>query len=168
MTRSAARAETHSPVRGGGLRPASNGEANRLLTEDRAAHEWFRFVLSYPPHLVREYLQRFGMGSGDTVLDPFCGTGTTVVECKKMGVASVGIEANPMAHFATRVKLDWQVDPDDLLRHATRVAEAARERLGAEGIPEEGSPLFARPWSAGSHMPLRGLPAEQMKLVVTQ
>lgn len=167
MTRSAARAETHSPVSGGGLRPASNGEANRLLTEDRAAHEWFRFVLSYPPHLVREYLQRFGMGSGDTVLDPFCGTGTTVVECKKMGVASVGIEANPMAHFATRVKLDWQVDPDDLLRHATRVAERTRERLEAQGIShEERGPLFARPWSAGGHTPLRSLPAEQMKLLL--
>ena len=44
---------------------------------------WYRFVLSFPPHLVREYISRFDLGSGARVLDPFCGTGTTIVECKK-------------------------------------------------------------------------------------
>ena len=68
-------------------------------------------MLSYPPHLVQDYLDRFGMGPGDTVLDPFAGTGTTLVECKKRGIASVGIESNPMAQFASSVKLDWFVDP---------------------------------------------------------
>jgi hypothetical protein len=31
---------------------------NRLRTEDGAVHGWYRFVLGYPPHLVREYLER--------------------------------------------------------------------------------------------------------------
>ena len=52
-----------------------NGTSNKLLPEDRAAHDWYRFVLSYPPHLVRDYLTRFGVQPGQTVLDPFCGTG---------------------------------------------------------------------------------------------
>ena len=39
-----------------------NGEANKLSQEDRPAHDWFRFVLSYPPHLVPDYLERFGIG----------------------------------------------------------------------------------------------------------
>ncbi|MEB3338729.1 MAG: DNA methyltransferase [Leptolyngbyaceae bacterium] len=99
-------------------------EINRLSAEDRYAHDWYRFVLSYPPHLVRGYLQRFGMDHTHRVLDPFCGTGTTLVECKKLGIPSVGIEANPMAHFASRLKVDWRVDPDRLLEHASQVAEA--------------------------------------------
>ena len=37
---------------------AVNGvEMNRLAPDDRAVHDWYRFILSYPPHLVREYLQ---------------------------------------------------------------------------------------------------------------
>ena len=39
----------------------TNGSRNKLLSEDRQAHDWYRFVLSYPPHLVRDYLQRFEM-----------------------------------------------------------------------------------------------------------
>jgi hypothetical protein len=78
-----------------------NGNQNKLMPHDRAAHEWYRFVLSFPPHLVRRYLERFDIGPGKTLLDPFCGTGTTLVECKKCGISSLGIEAHPMARFAS-------------------------------------------------------------------
>src|SRR6266446_6832539 len=79
-------------------------EDNKLRLEDRAAHDWYRFVLSFPAHLVRIYLNRFGLNPDQTVLDPFCGTGTTLVECKKLGIPSCGIESNPMAVFASRTK----------------------------------------------------------------
>src|SRR5271156_2485008 len=101
--------------------PRPPRETNKLRVEDTAAHDWYRFVLSFPPHLVRTYLDRFEVVVGQCVLDPFCGTGTTLVECQKLGIASVGIERNPMAAFASRVKLAWRVDPDGLSAHAARV-----------------------------------------------
>ncbi|PSB30065.1 DNA methyltransferase [Stenomitos frigidus] len=110
-------------------------EINQLFAADHAAHNWYRFVLSYPPHLVRDYLQRFGITSEHRVLDPFCGTGTTVVECKKLGIPSVGVEANPMAHFAGRVKVDWHPNPDRLLEHATQVANATIAELEQTTAP---------------------------------
>jgi DNA modification methylase len=97
-------------------------EDNKLRIEDRPAHDWYRFVLSYPPHLVRDYLGRFGVGGDSLVLDPFCGTGTTIVECKKLRIGAVGVEAHPMAHFAARVKTTWSVDPDALLADAEEAA----------------------------------------------
>ncbi|MBI4737206.1 MAG: hypothetical protein HY766_14310, partial [candidate division NC10 bacterium] len=96
----------------GAGRDSAYREDNRLRSEDRAAHSWYRFVLSFPPHLVREYLQRFDVDSRTRVLDPFCGTGTTIVECKKLGIPSVGVESNPMACFASQGKVDWGVDPN--------------------------------------------------------
>ena len=111
-------------------------ENNKLRAEDSSFHDWYRFVLSYPPHLVRDYLIRFGVSSDMTVLDPFCGTGTTLVECKKLGIPSVGIEANPMPCFASRVKLDWCANPDELLCHAEKIAEIAIDRLEEEGLDE--------------------------------
>ena len=84
---------THGPVR----------EDNKLGAEDRDAHDWYRFFLSFPPHLVRDYIERFGLTSRQRVLDPFCGTGTTLVERKKLGIPSVGVEANPMAFFLSEV-----------------------------------------------------------------
>ncbi len=75
-------------------------ELNRPYVDDLPVHEWYRFVLSYPPHLVRDYVTRFGLGPGRRVLDPYCGTGTTLVECKKLGIESVGTEPNPVVHMA--------------------------------------------------------------------
>jgi hypothetical protein len=118
-------------------RRVGNGEANKLLLTDRPVHQWYRFVLSFPPHLVRDYLAMFKIGSSHRVLDPFCGTGTTLVECKKLGIPCVGVEANPMAHFASRVKTDWSPDPEGLIEHAARIARAARATLGRHGIYDD-------------------------------
>ena len=102
---------------------SASSTINDLRLEDQAAHDWYRFVLSFPPHLVQTYLQRFDLCENKVVLDPFCGTGTTLVESKKLSVGSVGIEANPLAHFASVVKTDWHPDPQGLLDHARHIAQ---------------------------------------------
>src|SRR6266571_1502463 len=112
-------------------------ETNRLYFEDRTVHDWYRFVLSFPAHLVRDYLSRFCIDSTCRVLDPFCGTGTVLVECKKLGIPSEGIETNPMAHFATQVKTDWSLNPDRLIEHARQVANHAEDLLRADGIEDQ-------------------------------
>jgi DNA methylase len=140
-------------------------EDNKLRLEDRAVHDWYRFVLSFPPHLVRDYLQRFGVDARQRVLDPFCGTGTTLVECKKLGIPSIGIEPNPMACFASQVKVDWTIDPDGLLSHAQEVAEKTYVKLADEGIEDEGrTPLFDIPQDTA--VQLRTLSAETWQLLL--
>ncbi len=145
-------------------RGITNGR-NKLRPEDRAVHDWYRFVLSFPPHLVRDYLERLGVSPTDTVLDPFCGTGTTLVECKKLGIASVGIESNPMAHFASSVKVDWSVDASALSEYAEEIAASTREILDRDGSNEWiGLPLLAT--NGNAHSPMRQLDHEQSKLLL--
>lgn len=118
--------------------PEKNGRVladsgNEIKAGDRAFHEWYRFVLSYPPHLVREYFHHFNLSPGDTVLDPFCGTGTTLIEAKLAGFQAVGVEANPFPHFASTVKTDWSIDPSELEVTALQVANATRHILSEQG-----------------------------------
>ena len=137
-------------------------KANQIYLADRPVHDWYRFVLSFPPHLVRGYLEKFGIGNRQQVLDPFCGTGTTIVECKKLGIPSVGVEANPMAYFASRVKVDWSPNPDELFQHANRVAEASLDNLRASGIDDTTLLQFA----PNGNVNLRTLPPELMELLL--
>lgn len=80
-------------------------------------------------------MERFGVGPSDTVLDPFCGTGTTLVECKKLRIPSVGIEASPMAHFASSVKVDWQVRWDEMTPANRYANPSGQERPCPRRIP---------------------------------
>ncbi|OUC12183.1 MAG: DNA methyltransferase [Alkalinema sp. CACIAM 70d] len=126
----------------------SRPEINQLRSCDRAAHDWYRFVLSFPAHLVQEYLNKFAIGADQTMLDPFCGTGTTVVEGKKLGIASVGVEANPMAWFAGSVKLDWTPEPAELLQQAQQIADRAtavvQQETQLRELPEEANKLLLK------------------------
>lgn len=113
--------------------PRNNSIANKVIAEDRAFHEWYRFILSFPPHLVADYINRFGLNSDSVILDPFCGTGTTVVEAKLHGINNVGIEANPIAHLASSVKTSWNIDPDQLYKGAKKIAEQTLNTRGYRG-----------------------------------
>lgn len=97
--------------------------------DDTAIHGWYRFVLAFPDHLVSDYLDRFGVESGATVLDPFVGTGTTLVECKKRGIHSVGIDANPVTAFASRVKTQWDIDLDSFRTRRNDLLKRVRPAL---------------------------------------
>jgi DNA modification methylase len=140
----------------------ANQDINKLYLEDRGIHDWYRFVLSFPPHLVRDYLERFGIQPGQRVLDPFCGTGTVPVECAMQGIGAVGIEANSIAHLASTVKTDWSPDPDGLEQHAMLVADEAAAELDGQGLPDIAILRVVKPEDHS----LRSLPPEQEKLLL--
>ncbi len=99
------------------------------------------------------------------MLDPFCGTGTTLVECKKIGIPSVGVERNPLAVFASRVKTDWSVDPDGLRSHAASIAAQAERQLRRDGLTDwSGLPLFSKEVVPGAN--LRRLPKDSEMLLL--
>ena len=137
---------------------ASGRERNQLLARDRPVHDWYRFVLSFPPHLVRDYVERFGLDGGAAILDPFCGAATTLVEARKLGIASTGVEALPMSAFAAATKVDWSPRGDALRRDADAIAERAHARLERDG---------GRDATGGaSPSPLLTLPPEQQRLLL--
>jgi DNA modification methylase len=142
-------------------------EDNKLRIHDRAAHQWYRFVLSFPPHLVRDYATKFALTSRHRVLDPFCGTGTTVVECKKLGIPTFGLEPNPVACFASRTKVQWSIDPQKLLGHARMVADTASRRLERDGHYDDDDSLRLLDRPTGAKAPLRTLPEEAAALLLT-
>jgi len=124
-------------------------------------HEWYRIILGYPDRLVTELLTRFAVRPGQLVLDPFCGSGTTLVECMKMGIDSIGIDANPSSCFSARVKTNWRLNPDRLLELADQV-EKNIHRYVSRKVAHKRDPTYeyldqsgmlARKWI--SHKPLR-------------
>ncbi|HRI68108.1 MAG TPA: DNA methyltransferase [Polyangium sp.] len=95
---------------------------------------------SYParmhPLTARRLIEAFSR-SGDTVLDPFCGSGTVLVEARLAGRRAIGVDANPLAvRLATRkVRAASEQDRSVLVEAARAVAAHADERRQAKAGP---------------------------------
>ncbi len=65
--------------------------------------------LGYPTQKPVALLERIVQASsnpGDVVLDPFCGSGTTLVAAQRLGRAWIGIDSSPLAVDLTQARLD--------------------------------------------------------------
>lgn len=137
-----------------------NGSANKLAHQDRAFHDWYRFVLSFPPHLVRDYIQKFGLDQESVILDPFCGTGTTLVEAKLAGIKAIGLERNPFPHFASSVKTNWSLEADELSVKTRQIADDVLATLKSQGIDDNLS------FGNLKEIKLKTLPTDTQKLIL--
>lgn len=77
-------------------------------------HRWFAYPAGFSYKAVEHAINEYRIRPGQTIYDPFAGTGTTNIVAKQLGINSIGIEAHPFVAFVARTKLFWEFDPQDL------------------------------------------------------
>ena len=87
----------------------------------------------FSPQLVEELLLAYGQ-QAQVVMDPFVGSGTSLVEAARLGKAAWGSDINPAAVILARVHLLVDLSPED--------REAALGSLGNQ-LSQAIDPLFA-------------------------
>ena len=96
---------------------------------ERTGHNDIEGIHPYPAKFVAELpralLEHLPIPAGTVVLDPFCGSGTTLVESQSAGLSAIGIDLNPVACLISRVKT--QPRPKQLYHHAVTAQKIARE-----------------------------------------
>ena len=71
---------------------------------------------NWSPYIPRNLILRYSK-EGDTVLDPFVGGGTTLVETKLLNRKGIGVDINPLAIQITKEHLDFEFNGGDTELH---------------------------------------------------
>jgi len=69
-----------------------------------ASHKFHSFPAKFPPQLPRKFIKSL-TASGNLVLDPMMGSGTTVLEAFLMGRQGIGFDIDPLALMLTKTKV---------------------------------------------------------------
>ena len=107
----------------------------RLRTKH--VHRLHPYMGKFIPQIVEIFLHKY---KPNLIYDPFCGSGTTLVEANTLGIASVGTDISAFNVMLSRAKTDTY--DIDLLERELRDALCELDNLAPRSLGEEGD-LFA-------------------------
>lgn len=87
-------------------------------------YNWFYYKEGYSGELVWNLLRELNIEKNSTILDPFCGTGNTLLACKQAGYNAIGFDILPLSVFVSNTKLQEGYDLELLhekIREITRL-----------------------------------------------
>ncbi|MCS6906490.1 MAG: DNA methyltransferase, partial [Anaerolineales bacterium] len=80
-------------------------QRNRMRSVNQYLTHWiYPYKGKFHPQMIRALLNIIGLEEGDTVLDPFLGSGTTALEAQLLGIRCVGLDISPLCVLQAKVK----------------------------------------------------------------
>ena len=98
------------------------GSVNQYLT-----HWIYPYKGKFHPQMIRSLLNIIGAKPGDTILDPFVGSGTTAVEAQLLGISCIAIDMSPLCVLISKVKTESIEVLDQILGYGHSIAPSSRE-----------------------------------------
>lgn len=97
---------------------------NRTRSVNQYLTHWiYPYKGKFHPQMIRALLNIIGLNAGDTVLDPFIGSGTTAVEAQLLGINCIGIDISPLCVLQSRVKTESIDVLPEILKYRDEVLE---------------------------------------------
>ncbi len=115
-------------------------------TRTKHVHRLHPYLGKYIPQLVEIFLRKF---KPSTVYDPFCGSGTTLVEANTLGIESIGCDISSFNCLVTRAKVaayDPELLEKEVKARIRELNEAISPNLFSEVRTVENSSEYLRSW----------------------
>lgn len=105
-------------------------------------HRWFRYSAGFSAEWVENVIGERSIDRKLDVLDPFCGSGTTLLAAASKGANATGFESHPFVYRIAKAKTQRDFQLEDYLDRARSVLSTARHATGL--LPSSTSELLRR------------------------
>ena len=82
-------------------------------------NRWFRYSAGFSAEWAESVIRELGQNGSVTILDPFAGSGTTMLAAAKARARSYGYESHPFVCRIANAKLLWWADHRLFIKTAT-------------------------------------------------
>jgi hypothetical protein len=116
-----------------------NGDAGRATRKDPkyATHGIHPYKGKFYPQLAKSLLNSSGIQCGDSVLDPYCGSGTVPLECLLNGYNAFGLDMNPLAAKVARAKTGILLLDHQMVERATASIISSASEFPKKSVLEQ-------------------------------
>lgn len=90
-------------------------------------HNIYSYHAKFTQEIPRNFIKKYSL-VGDTILDPFCGCGTSLLEGIKLKRNVIGIDLSPIGILCSKVKT-YKYDKKEIERYAEEVLNIAEEKI---------------------------------------
>lgn len=73
-------------------------------------HKWYDYLEDFPYSLIEEKIIEYQLKPESLIVEPFAGSGTTLVSANLFKCNAVGFDASPLMTFISEVKTTWDID----------------------------------------------------------
>lgn len=90
-----------------------------------AVHNWYKFTAGFSYKLIDMIVEN-NEKKPTCVYDPFAGCGTTLVECQKLSIPSLGNESQALMCDIINAKLNWDIEEEKCLQYLTYILKTVK------------------------------------------
>lgn len=81
-------------------------DLNYSQESNTSYQRWFRYKEGFATSMVEYLIKRFNAYQNGIILDPFMGSGSTLLASNNLGLKAIGFEVNPFSYFLAQCKLE--------------------------------------------------------------
>lgn len=100
-------------------------------------HRWFRYSAGFSAGWACELIKSKNVNVC-SVLDPFAGSGTTLLVAESLGIKALGFEAHPFVYRIARAKLSWHLSSTEFVKACIAVIGKAAKQTHIPEITNDG------------------------------